>query len=344
MSYNDGWNALNLKMPARIPHTEYISHRQFILEVTGFDIENIDEVDKAKSMLALKLNYDFIWSTFSRDWKLPRTDMGRAKFTETEVPWESFYPFNSVDEVLSFNPLESASIPSMDELVDEVKTYYSKGLKMYPDAVFPGGFYNSVFTWNIVTFGWELFMLAAKDNMKKFEKILDQFTEITLLVATAHIKANVPVYLFHDDIVWASGPAFSPEWMKKYIFPRQKKIVDLLKSNNILVLFCADGNFDVFIDDLIEIGFDGFIFEPLTNLELLAKKCGKTHVLMGNIDSRILQSGSEIDIKNEVKRCADIGKNLPGYFFAVGNHIPYTVPIQSVHHYLKYIEEFGKRY
>ncbi len=343
MSYIDGWNALNLKMPDRIPHTEYISHRPFIKEITGYDIENPKEAEKANSELALKLNYDFIWSTFSRDWKILRTDMGRAKFTETETPWESSYPFKSVDEVLAFNPLESSQIPSIDDLTEDVRVYYKNGREQYPNAVFPGGFYNSVFTWSIVTFGWELFMLATQEDMNRFEKILDQFTEMTMLIAEAHIRAEIPVYLFHDDIVWASGPAFSPAWMRKYIFPRQKKIFDHLKTGNAKIMFCADGNFDVFVDDLLEMNIDGFIFEPLTNLELLAKKCGKTHVLMGNIDSRILQGGTEKAIRNEVKRCADVGRDLPGYFFAVGNHIPYTVPIPSVNCYLEAIEEFGIR-
>ena len=343
MSYKDGWQALNLQMPDRIPHTEYISHRQFIKDVTGFDPENENESERANSELAKKLNYDFIWSTFSRDWKILRTDMGRAKFTESETPWESSYPFNSVDEVLAFDPLKCSEIPSLDDLTEEVKKYYNKGLSLYPEAVFPGGFYNSVFTWNIVTFGWELFMFAATEDIKRFENILDQFTEMTLLVAQAHIKAKVPVYLFHDDVVWASGPAFSPEWMRKYIFPRQKKVFDLLKDNNIKIMFCSDGNFDVFIDDYAGMNIDGFIFEPLTNLEYLAKKCGKTHVLMGNIDSRILQGGTHEAIRKEVKRCADIGRDLPGFFFAVGNHIPFTVPIPSINCYLEAIEEFGQR-
>ena len=104
MSFLDGWDALNLKMPARIPHTEYISHRYFIKEITGFNVEIVEEVNNAKSVLASKINYDFIWSTFYRDWKLPGTNMGRAKFTETESPCKYFYPFNPIDRVLSFNP------------------------------------------------------------------------------------------------------------------------------------------------------------------------------------------------------------------------------------------------
>jgi hypothetical protein len=64
----------------------------------------------------------------------------------------------------------------------------------YPDAVFPGGFYNTVFTWPILTFGWELFMSAAMLDPGRFERVLDGFTEISMMVVQAHIKAEIPIF------------------------------------------------------------------------------------------------------------------------------------------------------
>jgi len=343
MSYQRGWQAIHLEMPDRIPHTEYLFHRRFIKKITGYDFEDPSQTHKALSEIAKALDYDFIWSTYSREWGLPRTDMGRAKYYETEVPWHSSYPFKSVEEVLAFNPLEPADLPSIEELAAFVREYYERGQSAYPDAVFSGGFYNSVFTWNIITFGWELFMLAAKDDPDRFEQILDQFTEISMMVVEAHIRAEVPIFLCHDDIVWASGPAFSPAWMREYIFPRLKRLWTPLREVGVKVLFCSDGNFDEFVDDLAEAGAEGFIFEPLTDLKCIVEQYGQTHVIIGNIDSRILQFGSPEEIRAEVKRCADLGRDCPGYFFAVGNHIPYTVPIPSVECYLEAIEEYGKR-
>ena len=40
MSYRRGMQAINLEMPERIPHTEYLSHRQFIIKITGIDAED----------------------------------------------------------------------------------------------------------------------------------------------------------------------------------------------------------------------------------------------------------------------------------------------------------------
>jgi len=343
MSFQRGWQAIHLEMPDCIPHTEYLSHRPFIKQVTGYDSEDPSETDRALSAIARALDYDFVWSTYNREWGLPRTDMGRAKYYETETPWHASYPFTSVPEVLAFNPLEVADLPSIEELTASVREHYEKGQAAYCEAVFPGGFYNSVFTWNIVTFGWELFMVAAKTDPRRFEEILEQFTEISMMVVEAHIRAEVPVFLCHDDIVWASGPAFSPAWMREYVFPRLERLWKPLREAGIKVLFCSDGNFDEFVDDLAQAGAQGFILEPLTDLKYIVERYGQTHVIMGNIDSRILQYGSPDEIRAEVKRCADLGRDCPGYFFAVGNHIPYTVPIPSIECYLEAIQEYGRR-
>jgi hypothetical protein len=343
MSYQRGWQAIHLKMPEHIPHTEYISHRQFIIKVTGFDPENPEEGGKAGPALARALDYDFIWSTYGREWNLPRTHMGRAKYYETETPYPSSYPFSTVDEVLAFDPLAAAELPSMEELTADVRRHYEEGQASHADALFPGGFYNSVFTWSIITFGWPLFMMAAMDDPERFERILDAFTEISAMVVEAHIRARVPVFLCHDDIVWAAGPSFSPAWMRRYVMPRLVRLWRPLREAGIKVLFCSDGNFDVFVDDLAQAGAQGFIFEPLTDLRYIVERYGQTHVIIGNIDSRILQMKGPAEIRAEVKRCADLGRDCPGYFFAVGNHIPYVVPIPNVECYLEAIAKYGRR-
>jgi hypothetical protein len=343
MSYERGRKAIDLEMPDRIPHTENISHRRFIMQVTGLDPEDPQAAGGAGPALAKALDYDFIWSTFGYDFCLPRADMGRAKFYETETPWESHYPFKTEEEVLSFDPLAAATLPSLEELTRLVRESWENGCRAYPDAIFPGGFYNTVFMWPILTFGWELFMAAAMLDPDRFEKILDGFTEISLMVVQAHIKAEIPVFLCHDDIVWASGTVFAPEWMRKYIFPRHRKLWTPILEAGIKLLFCSDGNFTEYLDDLAEAGVQGFILEPLTSLETIVERYGQTHVIIGNIDSRILQTGTPEAIRREVKRCADLGRDCPGYFFSVGNHIPYVVPIPSIVCYLEACEEYGRR-
>ena len=61
------------------------------------------------------------------------------------------------------------------------------------------------------------------------------------------------------------------------------------------------------------------------------------------MDCRILMSGTPADIEAEVERCYQIGRHLPGYFFAVGNQIPYNVPVEKVELYMRLIAEHRDR-
>lgn len=94
---------------------------------------------------------------------------------------------------------------------------------------------------------------------------------------------------------------------------------------------------------MAEAGADGFIFEPLTSLGRIAQKFGKTKEITGNIDTRISSFETKEKILKEVKRCTNIGKSCPGYFFAVGNHIPHNVPLEKVLYYLDLIKKLGRR-
>lgn len=58
---------------------------------------------------------------------------------------------------------------------------------------------------------------------------------------------------------------------------------------------------------------------------------------------RILLEGTKEQIYNEVKRCMDIGKNCPGFFMAVGNHIPSNTPVENALYYNEVYEELSKR-
>ena len=78
---------------------------------------------------------------------------------------------------------------------------------------------------------------------------------------------------------------------------------------------------------------DGFVLEPMTDLRLIAERYGRTHFFIGNADTRILLSGSRAEIWAEVERCMSIGRECPGYFLAVGNHIPANTPVESALYY-----------
>lgn len=344
MSYERGLAAINLEMPPEIPRTEYLDHPAYMKFLTGLNPNDPVEGEEARRQTYLKLDYDFMWLTTG--WGLEQgrsTWMGTATYSEGQANVRGHVDgFRSSKEVLELNPVEEYGLPDLQEQAAVHQAELDNTRSVVSDAVIPGGIYNTVFTWAIKAFGWEMFMEAAVDDPVRFDQILEGFTEISMRDVEAWLLTDMPVFLCHDDIVWSSGPVFHPDWYRKYIFPRYERLWAPIRAKGLKVIFCSDGDYTGFVDDLAAVGAEGFIFEPMTSLEYVAERYGQTHVIIGNMDCRELMKSREA-IEAEVKRCYEIGRKLPGYFYAVGNHIPYNIPVENVDYYMKLIEAYRKR-
>ena len=87
----------------------------------------------------------------------------------------------------------------------------------------------------------------------------------------------------------------------------------------------------------------GSFFEPLTDLACIVKRYGQSHVIIGNVDTRVLLTGSRAAIRHEVERCLSLGRDCPGYFIGVTNMIPANTPVENALYYNKVYEELSQR-
>lgn len=153
----------------------------------------------------------------------------------------------------------------------------------------------------------------------------------------------MPVIYSHDDIVWTRGAAFPPDWYRKYVFPNFKRYYEPLVAAGKKIIYVADGNYNEFIDDIAATGVHGFFFEPLTSLDYIAEHYGRTHIIVGNADTRILLSGTKQQIRGEVERCLNAAKHCPGYFLCVSNMIPANTPVENAIYYNDVYEKLSQR-
>ena len=344
MSYERGWQALNLEMPDQIPHTEYLSHPGWVKKLTGIDPREEGRAADAFWMAVRAWDYDFLWFNMAPPGEPRMTHMGTAAWSEDhEMADNRACPFEDEEAVLSFDPVAEVGILPHEELVEHYSRTWSARQEAFPTCVIPGGYYNTIFMWPIKTFGWELFLTAAGLDEQRFDDVLEGFFQLSLAQFRAQAECGCKAFICHDDIVWTQGAVFAPEWYREHVFPRFKELWAPLKERGIILLFCSDGDFTEFVDDLVDCGADGFIFEPMTSLEYVVEKYGQSKVIMGNADCRVLMSGTRDDVWAEVERCANLGRDCPGYFFAVGNHIPWNIPIENIEVYAEAIKVLGKR-
>lgn len=352
MSFQDGWSAIHLQMPARVPHTEYSveSHWEVIKAVTGLEITPYSPVEmqrKASRALIQAWNFDFLWSTLigGELFSLYKTDMGHAEYAAGGVDRRDTIncPFKTPEEVLYFNFQDTYGPCDRIKWKREFEQHYQANCASNPDAVNMTGIYVTLISGFIDIFGWDMLLMAAGTDPMAFGKLANSYADFMLPYFETLAEADVPVVMIHDDIVWSSGPIFSPKWYRQFVFPNYKRYFDPLRQAGKKIMFTSDGKYTEFVDDLVDCGVDGFILEPMTDMAYIAENYGSTHVFIGNADTRILLDGNKIDIRTEVERCMSIGKRCPGFFLAVGNHIPANTPVQSVLYYMQVYEELSRR-
>jgi len=268
--------------------------------------------------------------------------------------WNWGMRFRSAEEALSFSPLEQGDftdIPVVEsrDYRDEEKLYaaYRAGFPAeWGDKAPEGsseavvGFYNTMFMWPLLTFGWEIFLEICLDE--RFEHIMDEFAEINRRVFRVFSRLPVNFVICHDDIVTARGPVCSPAWMHKYVFPRYEEFWGMLKAAGKEVIFMADGCMDAYADDIFACGARGIVSEPYTDFRAIARKHENCFVA-GEGDNRVLMRNDPDEIKAMVLRMVETARMTGGYVMCIGNHIPWNVPGEAVKRYLDLSSELAVR-
>ena len=345
--------------PQRIPHWEHWSCPDAETYLTGIDYYEHPKLCRER----LRELYPQL------ELGIPRTDEPRAR-PERQVDrgkgrwgdanrdyWQQEAAgrrFGSYDEMLAFSPLEQGDFSGWHVVVDgdfsSEEAIYQRYRADYPadrSEVVPGeassvGFYNTMFMWPLLVFGYENFLNICLEPA--FERIMDEFAEINRRVFRAFARLPVNFAVCDDDIVLANGPVCSPKWMHKHIFPRYEEYWSLLKDAGKEVIFMVDGCVDAYADDVIACGARGIISEPFTDYRAIARRHGgKGLFLAGEGDNRVLTRNDPDEIEAMVRSMVETAKMTGGYVMCIGNHIPFNCTPQGIRRYLDLSAELAHR-
>ena len=203
MSYQIGKDALNLQPTPRLAHTEYCSNERLKTAVTGL-LPGDPELEREFYRL---WDIDFIWSTSSPPvpWRERgrTTDMGHAEFLEGGTDWRlpTHCPFGSVEDVWAFDAVAEYGLEDHTDLVRYYEGLYQAAHRKYPEQVWTGGYYQTIFSGAIEAFGWDMLLLAASDA-HRFARVLDSIYRYTLHQYEAWAQTGIEFFMCHDDMVW----------------------------------------------------------------------------------------------------------------------------------------------
>jgi len=341
MSIQTALDNINLRPSSRWGHTEYSLgyHNDYLARCTGLAKNDSELMLRAHD----RFSFDFNWSTSDGiiNWgKTGRvTDMGHASYasdsSDQRKPSES--PFKSTEDVWAFDAVEEYGLPGFEEQVQAYENQIQGARKAFPDQLTTGGYYKTIVSGAIESFGWNMLLMAAADA-DRMGKVFDSFFRRTLFHMKAWAQTSVEVVIQHDDFVWTSGAFMNPDIYRKVIIPRYAELWKPIHAAGKKVLFCADGDFTEFAQDVAEAGADGFIFEPCMDFGHMVDTFGKRHCLVGSfVDCRDLTFDKWDKVRDDIDRTFERLADCRGAIVAVGNHLPPNIPEEMLDKYFEYL-------
>lgn len=188
--------------------------------------------------------------------------------------------------------------------------------------------------------GLERWFMDMMENPSFCELLLDRILEFWLDYYKGFMKEIgdiIDVVMIGDDLAGQNGPLFQPEFYRAVIKPRQKKLVQHIKSlTNSKIWYHTCGSVVEYIPDLIDNGID--ILNPVQiaaqgmDPGFLKNKYGKSLVFWGGgIDSQhILPFVTPEEVKANVRANMELFKPGGGYVFNNVHNIQAGVPPENI--------------
>jgi uroporphyrinogen decarboxylase len=164
----------------------------------------------------------------------------------------------------------------------------------------------------------------------------------------AEVGDIIDIVMVGDDLSGQDGPLFSPKFYRKVVKPRQKKLLQHIKSlTSAKVWYHTCGGCIEYIPDLIDNGID--ILNPIQisardmEPKLLKEKYGDKLVFWGGaIDAQhILPFAKSSEIRKHVRRNLEIFKSGGGFVFNNVHNIQVGVPAENIVALFDAAYEFG---
>ena len=349
MSYRDNLNfkakpdferfrtAMKGGQPDRVPFGEFEMDLPIKESLLGRPFKTInDDIE-----FYYRAGYDYYWyyiqgcvpperrddKRFIQKYGKPKS-FGWSSSNSWIASWEEYneYPWDILEEI-DFSVVEEAEKGMPD------------GMKMIVNI---GPFFSGV--WR--TMGIENFSYALAQNFDLVEAIIKKLGESMIYIVRNVIDyEHVQAIMLGDDLAFAEGLMAPPDFFRKYIFPWEKDIGDMVRNKNKLFIRHTDGLLYEIMDDLIDYcGYNALHpFEPKAmDIELVKKKWGEKVAIIGNIDVDLLGRGTPEQVKElTLKRLKTLA---PGGGYALGssNSIAIGTKMENYYMMLNTLYEYGR--
>lgn len=237
--------------------------------------------------------------------------------------------FKSVEEIRAGYRFPSADWLDYSHLPEQIKGQEHRPIQ--------GGGSEPFLRYKLLR-GEEQATMDLVENPDIVDYVLDQLFELSYqntLRTYEAIPGKVLLSYVAEDLGSQTGLMYSPRQIRRFLLPRMKRIMDLVRSQGAFVVTHSDGAVRDIITDLIETGTQ--VLNPIQwvcpgmEREGLKKDFGNRLAFHGAMDNqRILPFGTVQEVRQEVEDNLRILGENGGYILAPCHNIQAVSPPENI--------------
>jgi len=187
--------------------------------------------------------------------------------------------------------------------------------------------------------GFGRWMMDFVECPEVAEALLDRVLDLWLATVDDLIDVaggRFDLVFYGDDVAHQGGPLISPEMYRQYVKPRQRRLIEFVKSRTSApIIYHSCGAVASLLPDLVDIGID--VLNPVQvaaegmDTLRLKQEFGRVLAFWGAIDTqKVLPFGTVEDVRAEVRRRIDDLDGEGGYVVNSVHNIQPDVPPENV--------------
>ena len=232
--------------------------------------------------------------------------------------WKDYenFPWNEAENMLS----------GYGEHLESLSRILPDGMKIASMAAM----FEPIMEWLL---GYEGLFYAAHDQPDLVEAVFDRMGQLIYdsYIIAASVE-GVGVIWHGDDLGYKTATLFSPDHLRRWLFPWFKKFGEIAHSNNKPFWYHSCGNKDEIMDDLIDdIKIDALhsFEDSCCSVIDYKKRYGDRIGLIGGVDIDKLTRLEEGPLRTYIRNILD--SCMPGgrYIFGSGNSICNFIPVEN---------------
>jgi uroporphyrinogen decarboxylase len=327
-------------LPDRIPLAEVSVDIEVIEAFLGRPIDDIEDY----ASFWEKAGYDYallqVRGQPIADSSQVKIAEGRLSFHGREASVSTFSSAKIKDEKTfeAYPWIGPAEVYYRD--VDLIKDYLPDGMKL---VVGHGPIFQSLFR----IMGAETLSIAMFENPALVRAMADRVGELSVKIIENLLQREwVSGIWYGDDMAYTTGLLVSPAFLREYVFPFLKRIGDLCKQYDKLLILHSDGKLTEVLEDFIACGVQGIHPNEPQSVDMAEMKLqwGDRLSLLGGIDLDLLSRGT-------VEQVIELTKSLiytvgpgGGVAFGSSNSVAKYVPLVNYKAMLDTVLQYGQIY